>query len=72
MTSLQSHLPAKLIRALYGISREKSLQIRARVLEASLKEVFITMVYSDSTSITARHHSDSASNETFFFLTELK
>ena len=39
MTSLQSHLPVKLIRALYGISREKNPQIRARVLEASLKEV---------------------------------
>ena len=39
MTSLQSHLPIKLIRALYGISREKNPQIRARVLEASLKEV---------------------------------
>jgi hypothetical protein len=39
MTSLQSHLPVKLIRALYGISREKNPQIRPRVLEASLKEV---------------------------------
>ena len=39
MTSLQSHLPVKLIRALYGISREKNPQIRSRVLEASLKEV---------------------------------
>jgi hypothetical protein len=39
MTSLQSHLPIKLIRALYGISREKNPQRRAHVLEASLKEV---------------------------------
>ena len=39
MTSLQSHLPVKLIRALYGISREKNPQTRSRVLEASLKEV---------------------------------
>lgn len=39
MTSLQSHLPVKLIRALYGISREKNPQKRAHVLEASLKEV---------------------------------
>ena len=39
MSSLQAHLPSKLIRALYGISREKNPHLRSRLLEASLKEV---------------------------------
>jgi len=39
MTSFQTHPSAKLIRALYGISREKNAQVRAHLLEASLREV---------------------------------